>query len=108
MKDNNDKSVIKKVTGVTNVLMKTKALIKVSDIDVVWSRFENKEELITALDDHIEKLRSQDFAKLWNLIVLFAPTGSLQEISISSGWSTEYLALASEFDIAINELKQVI
>jgi len=30
--------------------------------------------------------------------VLFAPTGPLQELSLSSGWAQEFLELADAFD----------
>jgi hypothetical protein len=32
--------------------------------------------------------------------VLFAPTGPIQEVSMSSGWSREFLRLAERFDEA--------
>jgi hypothetical protein len=35
------------------------------------------------------------------LIVLFAPTGPIQEVSISSGWGNEFLDLAERFDRAV-------
>jgi hypothetical protein len=35
---------------------------------------------------------------------LFAPTGDLQEISMSAGWSEEFLVLSSRFDLAVNNL----
>ena len=97
----------KLINDVINVLKKTKAIIKDIDIDVAWSRFDSEEDVIAALDDHIENLLSHNFSNIWDLIILFAPTGSLQEISISNGWGAEYLALASEFDTAINELKRI-
>ena len=106
--ENSDKSVNEKINNVIKVLKKTKAIIKVTDINVAWSRFESEEEVIEALDDHMEKLISHDFSAIWDLILLFAPTGSLQEISISSGWGAEYLTLASEFDTAIDELNKDI
>ncbi|MCJ7649999.1 MAG: hypothetical protein MUP85_15415 [Candidatus Lokiarchaeota archaeon] len=108
MKENSDKSVNEKINNVINVLKKTKAIIKNTTTDVAWSRFENEEGVIEALDDHMEKLISHDFSAIWDLILFFAPTGSLQEISISSGWGDDYLTLASECDTAINELKQNI
>ncbi|MCJ7649325.1 MAG: hypothetical protein MUP85_11980 [Candidatus Lokiarchaeota archaeon] len=106
MKENSDKSVNDKINSVINVLKKTKAIIKNTATDVAWSRFESEEEVIAALDDHIEKLKSHDFDEIMDLIVLFAPTGSLQEISISSGWGDAYIDLASEFDDAIIELQK--
>ncbi|HEX8181606.1 MAG TPA: hypothetical protein VF525_18845 [Pyrinomonadaceae bacterium] len=33
--------------------------------------------------------------------VLFAPTGPMQEVSLSSGWGEEFLALAERFDEAM-------
>jgi hypothetical protein len=36
-----------------------------------------------------------------DLSVLFLPTGPLQEISLSSGWSAEFLRLAERFDTEI-------
>jgi len=35
------------------------------------------------------------------LRLLFAPTGPLQETSMTSGWADEFLALATRFDDAI-------
>ena len=93
------------INDVINVLKKTKAIIKNRDIGVAWSRFDSEDDVIVALDDHIENLIFHNFSNIWDLMILFAPTGSLQEISISSGWGAEYLALASEFDVAIKELK---
>jgi hypothetical protein len=37
---------------------------------------------------------------LW-MEVLFAPTGPIQEVSLSSGWGGEFLALAERFDEAM-------
>ncbi|MHA1191503.1 MAG: hypothetical protein ACTSP9_04315 [Promethearchaeota archaeon] len=108
MKDNFNKLINEKINIVINVLKKTKAVIKNTNTDVAWSRFESEEEVIAALDKYIEKLLSHDFDNLRDLIIFFAPTGSLQEISISSGWGAEYLALASEFDTSINELKHIL
>ena len=33
--------------------------------------------------------------------VLFAPTGPIQEVSLSSGWGKEFLALSERFDDAM-------
>jgi hypothetical protein len=38
------------------------------------------------------------------LSVLFAPTGPVQEVSVSSGWGDEFLILANEFDAALAEV----
>jgi hypothetical protein len=36
--------------------------------------------------------------------VLFAPTGPIREVSLSSGWAEESLALAERFDAATEAL----
>jgi hypothetical protein len=43
-------------------------------------------------------LGDQDSLLPEHYTVLFAPTGPLQEISISNGWSEIFLKLAEEFD----------
>jgi hypothetical protein len=49
-------------------------------------------------------LKKQDFSTIGELIILFAPTSDLQEISLDSGWSQIYLAISKRFDGAIKEL----
>jgi hypothetical protein len=66
--------------------------------DVVWSHYGDEEELVADLRDHADRLRQGDRSRLPDLRVLFLPTGALQEIAISSGWSDRYLSLASRFD----------
>ena len=39
-----------------------------------------------------------------DLALLFAPTGNIQEVAESSGWSHEFLALAKRFDAAIESV----
>jgi len=36
--------------------------------------------------------------------VLFAPTGPIQEVSLSSGWGQGFLKLAEDFDAAVERL----
>ena len=38
----------------------------------------------------------------------FAPTGALQELSMSNGWDKVYLKLSEEFDRTIHSLKEKI
>jgi hypothetical protein len=37
----------------------------------------------------------------YELRVLFAPTGPIQEVSVSSGWGDAFLELADRFDDAM-------
>jgi hypothetical protein len=56
------------------------------------------------LASHIQRVESRDFTRMFDLKLLFAPTGSLQDISIDHGWGEEFLELAKRFD----ELTQAV
>ena len=95
--DNND-------TVIIEILKSVKKLILEPRTDISWSTFDSKDELIFEIDTHIQQLKLEDFSKVKDLILLFAPTSDFQEISLSSGWSNHYLNLSERFDIAIEGL----
>ena len=76
------------------------ALLRRPSTDVAWSTYRTPEHAIR----HIQSLRQRvvwgDPFALTQLSFLFMPTGALQEISLSSGWSEEFLSLSSRFDAA--------
>jgi hypothetical protein len=47
---------------------------------------------------------AQDKTLLEDVSVLFAPTGPIQEVSLSSGWSETFLKVAERFDRAERQL----
>jgi hypothetical protein len=55
-------------------------------------------------DAFITQIESGDTSRRSDLELLFAPTGSIQEVSISSGWSQEFLALSARFDAVIKRV----
>ncbi len=89
---------------IINILGKVKEFILGINSDVGWSRFESKEEVIKEINNHIHRLKNNDFSKIEDLIFLFLPTSDLQEISISSGWGEEFLVIDEKFDNAIKDL----
>ncbi|MHA1472865.1 MAG: hypothetical protein ACTSQW_07195 [Promethearchaeota archaeon] len=91
-------------TVLIEILESIKKLILEPRTDLIWSTFDNKDELVFEIDTHIQKLKLQDFSKLKNLILLFAPTSDFQEISLSSGWSNRYLNISERFDVAVESL----
>jgi len=95
--DNNETVLIK-------ILEIVKKLILEPRTDISWSTFDSKDELIFEIDTHIQKLKLEDFSKVKDIILLFAPTSDFQEISLSSGWSNHYLNISERFDIAIRNL----
>ncbi|KKM76430.1 hypothetical protein LCGC14_1380260 [marine sediment metagenome] len=81
-----------------------KNVIKSPETDIFRSRFDTRGQVIDELDNHIQKLMKEDFSRIENLIILFAPTSDLQEISLSSGWGKQFLTISERFDGAINDL----
>ncbi|MGN8067671.1 hypothetical protein [Mucilaginibacter sp. 22184] len=74
--------------------------------DIVWTRFNSAQDLTNELTDCIQKLRVGDHQTLKEVYMLFAPTGTFQELSISNGWSHEYLNLAHQFDVYYEKFKK--
>lgn len=77
-----------------------RALVAAPDNDFSWSSWIDQEDALAELDSIIAALRSGGCPNL-SMGILFAPTGPMQEVSLSSGWGQEFLALAERFDAAI-------
>jgi hypothetical protein len=56
------------------------------------------------LDGQIAAVVSGVLPPPLDLRVLFAPTGPIQEVSLSSGWAWEFLATAERFDRAVERV----
>jgi len=91
-------------TVIIEILETVKELILEPKTDISWSIFDSKDDVILEIDSHIQKLKLRDFSKIKDLILLFAPTSDFQEISLSSGWSSDYLNISETFDVAIKNL----
>jgi hypothetical protein len=82
------------------VLDEVRALLALPDNDYSWSSFADAEAALAEL----EGLRAGVVAghpDVFTLRVVFAPTGPIQEVSLSSGWGDEFLAVAERFDAAV-------
>ena len=56
------------------------------------------EEIVRRLESEVVKARNRKPLDVNLLERLFAPTGVIQEISISSGWGTRFLRLSEVID----------
>jgi hypothetical protein len=65
--------------------------------DFAWSSWADGADALAEIDELIAQVRSGNVLKR-KLDLLFAPTASLQEISISNGWGDEFLGLARAYD----------
>ena len=81
-----------------HVLESTIELISLPDNDFSWSSWENEKEAIAEIRDLISLVKRGDLPERLKVSVLFAPTGSLQELSLSSGWADPFLKLADKYD----------
>jgi DNA replicative helicase MCM subunit Mcm2 (Cdc46/Mcm family) len=93
-----------KIEVIVHILELIREFIKTPGTDMIRSVFNTEKDLIKELDKHIHKLSKEDFSKIEDLIILFAPTSDLQEISIDNGWGEIFLIISEKFDFAIKNL----
>jgi hypothetical protein len=71
-----------------------------------WSQRETNEFIESRVVDLRERVRTGDASAIQQLRILFAPTGSLQELSMANGWAEEFLIIAARFDQLTGELER--
>lgn len=86
---------------VIKALQRVKEIVENYQMDLSYSTYKSKEELVNNLELYISKLKVNDFSLNIEISLLFAPTGDLQEIAIDNGWSEEYMELAEIIDLMI-------
>lgn len=92
----------RRLAVIGEVVVDVAALVETRPQDLDWTRWADQPTMVADLRDHIRRLRACDASRLDELRLIFAPTGSLQEASISSGWAETYLLLAARFDSAVD------
>jgi hypothetical protein len=86
------------------VLEDTRAMLALPGNDFCWSSWEGPEQAIREIDGLIAELKSGRTPDRVRMQTLFAPTGQIQEVSVSSGWGRKFLILAERFDAAERQL----
>ncbi len=76
-------------------------LLESPDVDVTWSSYDNPEQVISDIKTIGNSILCGDIKLIQKMKLLLAPTGDLQEISISSGWGDEFLEIAYAIEIAL-------
>ncbi len=89
------------LTSLISVMEEARVLLMRPDNDFAWSSWVDRDDALAEVDALIARLRAGELPEDRSLSVLFAPTGPLQEVSISSGWGDTFLLLARRFDDAI-------
>ena len=72
--------------------------------DYVWSSWEDADAALCEIDGLISAVESGALPDRLDVSVLFAPTGPIQEVSLSSGWGLEFIELAARFDAVERKL----
>ena len=83
-----------------SVLREARVLLAHPDNDFVWSSWQGAVDALSEVDGCIASLEAGIMPPSLELSILFAPTGPIQEVSLSSGWGQEFLAVAERFDHA--------
>lgn len=87
------------VNGLKHILEAALELVSLPDNDFCWSHWETAEDAKDQIACMIRLLDSGRLPDRMDVTVLFAPTGPLQEVSISSGWGEPFLIVAGKFDV---------
>ena len=90
--------------GLIKVLRKTRKFLALPDNCFLWSQWPDTNAALAEIDKVIAHLEMGIILNKQELVLLFAPTGQIQEVSISSGWAEEFLALAERFDDEISKV----
>lgn len=81
------------------VLAEVRVLLARPGNDYSWSSFVDATAALAEIDALSAVVRDGGAVPV-GLRVLFAPTGPIQEVSLSSGWGDEFVRLADRFDAA--------
>jgi len=66
--------------------------------DMGWTSYDSANKLRNELDTYVQELQTGDTICIEKLQMLFLPTATLQEHSISNGWSDDYMLLSESFN----------
>lgn len=76
-------------------------MLSLPNNDYSWSSWEDDADALEEIDEILTRLESGDDPASISMSVLFAPTGPMQEVSLSSGWGDQFVELAERFDRAM-------
>ncbi len=80
------------------VLHQARSLLARPGNDFAWSSWEDAGAALREIDRLVYLVEAGFLPERLDVSVLFAPTGQIQEVSLSSGWAREFLDLAARFD----------
>lgn len=84
-----------------HILEEARLLLSQPENDFTWSSWEDSADASEEIDRLLSRLRAGVTPAVSSLAILFAPTGPMQEVSLSSGWGDEFSHLADRFEAAM-------
>lgn len=78
-----------------SILREARSLLALESNDFSWASWIDQNQAMAEIDSVITELEN---GLIPDIGVLFAPTGPIQEVSLSSGWGIEFIRLAKRFD----------
>jgi hypothetical protein len=85
------------------VFTEAKIFLSMEGNDYSWSSWVDAEAAVKEIDGIIATLQRGILPDAVLMRALFAATGPIQEVSLSSGWAEQFLTLAKSFDAAIGD-----
>lgn len=88
------------VVQLIRVFEEARRLVSQGTNDFSYSSWIDTEQAVGEIDSVLSTLHQATIPSVMD--VLFAPTGPMQELSLSSGWGSEFVELADRYDAARN------
>jgi hypothetical protein len=90
-----------------DVLRSAAELLSLPDNDFAWSAWKDKDAAVAEIASVLALIEAGEMPERLSVSVLFAPTGPIQEVSVSSGWGQAFLKVAERYDRAEKRLWKV-
>jgi hypothetical protein len=87
-----------------SVLREARALLALPSNDFARSSWPDATSALSEVDQFLAALDRGEPPDSHGMAVLFAPTGPIQEVSLSSGWAREFLSLSDRFDALVERV----
>ena len=83
-----------------DVLRAAVELLSIEDNDFAWSSWKDSSAAVAEVSRLLAIVEAGGIPDRLAVSVIFAPTGPMQEVSISSGWGETFLKVAERYDYA--------
>jgi hypothetical protein len=88
------------------IVTEAKRMVARPGNDFLWSSWDDAGEAPAEIERFIQAIAAGEGVDFAALSTIFAPTGPLQEVAISSGWGEAFNHLAARFDVALNDYRK--